>query len=175
MKERPILFSTEMVKALLDGRKTQTRRIVKGFSPEAIHFSVGSDQDANCPFGKIGDQLWVRESFGTKIRNVGGTPHESFAYIATNSNEPVKWKPAIQMSRSACRLVLEITNIRVERLQDISEEAATAEGMIADDDYCAEEYFSMFWNKRYGWAEKGWNANPWVWVVEFKVIQGGKP
>lgn len=189
-----------MVQAILEGRKTQTRRVVNpqptysengGFNWKGYVYGIGSDYaetvsnftNSNCPFGKVGERLWVRETFGTKIRNVGGTPHESFTYKADNPNEiycydsngngvPVKWKPSIHMPRVASRILLEITKIGIERLNDISEADAIAEGMIADDDYCAEEHFSMLWNEINGWGEKGWNANPWVWVVEFKVLKG---
>lgn len=237
MSERPILFSISMVQALLEGRKTQTRRIVKGFPLEAIHFLVGSDQDAeimhselpitddlfyewvdgdlrfsssdypeegyvsvNCPFGLVGDQLWVRETWHVEPDVEGWSMNDNepcigwIGYKAGGSKEvtapnfdavqrcfpkgevdwdflPNDWRPSIFMPRWASRIQLEIMNIRIERLNDISEDDAKAEGMIADDDYCAEEYFSKLWNEINGWDEKGWNANPWVWVVEFKVIE----
>ena len=204
MKERPILFSTPMVQAILSGQKTQTRRIVnKAPTTEINHRLIALDNGWNwqvdqqgivptmhreihnpmvCPFGQIGDRLWVRETF--RLYDLDECPHADFPCGCPRNGTPLykashdcddgeKWKPSIHMPRSASRILLEITNIRVERVQDISEADATAEGMIADDDYCAEEYFSILWNELNGWAEKGWNANPWVWCIEFRVIQGG--
>ena len=203
MKERPILFSTSMVKAILEGRKTQTRRFVNpqptfsentGFHWKGYMYGIGSNYaetvsnfvNTSCPFGKVGDRLWVRESWyqkGTVGRSYPDDDeyqffgHKQAAYVA-NGDAPKDWtfrkRPSIHMPRWACRLVLEITNIRVELLNDITKDDAVAEGMVADDDYCAEEYFSKLWNEINGWDKKGWNANPWVWVVEFKVIQGGE-
>lgn len=234
MKERPILFNSEMVRAILEGRKTQTRRILKTQPSENTNRIVPLYQcepvpkvtevsfhevlengiphcspisRCKCPFGKIGDRLWVRESFGTKIRNLGGTPHESFTYKADNPNEinfydcngngfPVKWTPSIHMPRSACRLVLEIINIRVEPLFYITNQEAISEGIeqirIHSDgtpvfkDYGFKERstgttsgfgypvnsFQSLWESVYG--SDSWKQNPWVWVVEFKVIQGGE-
>ncbi|KRJ70807.1 MULTISPECIES: hypothetical protein [Acinetobacter] len=221
MKERPILSNSEMVRAILEGRKTQTRRIVK---PQPVPYPGGGHwwrcdyvqsmvrveqelqnpcelykgfiEEVN-PFGKKGDRLWVRETFGTKIRNIGGTPHESFAYKADKSDEvcyydcngngyPVKWVPSIHMPRSACRIVLEITNIRIERLNDISEADAIGEGCIAEScDHArrtcneigcygphATGQFKYLWESIKG--KGSWDLNPWVWVIEFKVIQNGK-
>lgn len=202
MKERPILFNAPMVKAILEGRKTQTRRVVKsdliinqaefecGNRPHVIRSEPSLQYwvENDCPFGQVGDRLWVRETFmdlsgtGVEHRDSEGQL-QKYAYATdcprgSYSDElrkdfGLKWKPSIHMPRSASRILLEITNVRVERLQDISEKDAVAEGMTADEDYCAEEQFSMLWTKTYGWSEKGWNINPWVWVVEFKVIQGG--
>lgn len=217
MKEHPILFNTEMVKAILEGRKTQTRRIVKP-QPEGATLKSHldgkwltkkfnglvlpqiEDLPMHNPFGQVGDRLWVRETFTqgygmTLLESEGDDKNAvSIIYKADgkeiykdcseevaenwgnweNDSDDAVWKPSIHMPRWASRILLEITNIRVERLQDISEDDAIAEGMIADDDYCAEEYFSKLWNEINGWDEKGWNANPWVWVIEFKVIQGGE-
>lgn len=210
MKERPILFSTPMVQAILAWNKTQTRRVVKSeLIIEQAEFESGNRPhvicsepslqyliENGCPFGQIGDRLWVRETTiisppkwltsddvldHTDIIKDSNGEHRVVQYIASNPDTDVPVKdyklkktPSIHMPRWASRILLEIMNIRIERLNDISEDDAKAEGMIADDDFCAEEYFSMLWNKIHGWNEKGWNANPWVWVVEFKVIQGGK-
>lgn len=206
MKERPILFKAEMVQAILDGRKTQTRRVLKADFDEMVEREVGQVwpwcEDCNgddywysCPYGKIGDRLWVRETFcyGSIDEFDAEHPDDRSLYVNQDNEsfknksivhkqwclennvdiDDVQWKPSIHMPRWASRILLEIISIRVERLNDISEEDAAAEGMIADDDYCAEEYFSMLWNQLNGWDEKGWNANPWVWVVEFRVIEGG--
>lgn len=200
MNEHPILFSTEMVQAILTGRKTQTRRVVKSeLIIEQAEFECGNRPNViqsepslqywtenSCPFGQVGDRIWVRETHAfipkTAYRAsnidqiINPNDQETVAIFKAGfdlSQTGIKWKPSIHMPRWASRLQLEITNIRIERLNDISEDDAIAEGMIADDDYCAEEYFSKLWNEINGWDEKGWNANPWVWVVEFKVIQGG--
>lgn len=189
-----------MVQAILEGRKTQTRRVVSpqptysencGFGWKGYVYGIGSDYaetvknftDSNCPFGKVGERLWVRETFGTKIRNVGGTPHESFTYKADNPNEiycydcngngvPVKWKPSIHMPRVASRILLEITKIGIERLNDISEADCVKEGigsaLLRD---CKRPKFMQLWESINGAGS--WNENPWVWVVEFKVV-GGK-
>ena len=197
MKERPILFNNPMVQAILQGRKTQTRRLVKNrLTIEQAEFENGNrpnvtlsepnlqyHADNYCPFGQVGDLLWVRETF--RLFDSDECPHSDFPCGCPSWGTPLyrashdcfdgeKWTPSIHMPRWASRILLEITNIRVERLQDISEEDAVSEGMTADDDYCAEEQFSMLWTKTYGWGEKGWNENPWVWVVDFKVIQGGE-
>ncbi|ENW05720.1 ASCH domain-containing protein [Acinetobacter beijerinckii] len=217
MKERPILFSTPMVQALIEARKTQTRRVVKseliidqaefesGNRPHVIRSEPSLQYwiENGCPFGQIGDQLWVRETWHVEPDVEGWSMNDNepctgwIGYKAGGSKEvtapnfdavqrcfpkgevdwdflPNDWRPSIFMPRWASRIQLEIMNIRIERLNDISEDDAKAEGMIADDDYCAEEYFSKLWNEINGWDEKGWNANPWVWVIEFKVIQGDK-
>ncbi|NNP70434.1 hypothetical protein [Acinetobacter sp. Ac_5812] len=158
----------------------------KGFKRCASGWSA--DASYKTPFREfnVGDLLWVRESWyqkGSVGRSYPDDDEYQFfgarqaAYVA-DGDAPQGWtvrkRPSIHMPRWASRIQLEITKIRIERLQDISEEDAIAEGMLADDDYCAEEKFSILWNQINGWAEKGWNANPWVWVVEFKVIQGGE-
>ena len=212
MSLRPILFNTPMVKAILEGRKTQTRRVMRRQPDKVERFKHGvetADTDARyvilrcynrpkmfkkcnsgwfadasykTPFTEfnVGDHLWVRETWRKYdcdecpcYEYCNCPPHGTYLYYADCLDDEAKWKPSIHMPRSASRILLEITNIRVERVQDISEADATAEGMIADDDYCAEEYFSILWNELNGWAEKGWNANPWVWCIEFRVIQGG--
>ncbi|WHP06873.1 hypothetical protein QLH32_05225 [Acinetobacter corruptisaponis] len=225
MGENPILFSTSMVQAILDGRKTQTRRPFKyaehpaviGYEPNGPHgwWKGTARSEAviqqyistfpltiKCPFGIVGDRLWVKEKWRIADACEGWSMDDSqpcrgwIDYEAGGDNEvtapnfdaveellPEDWDwdfivpeylSSKKMPRWASRILLEITNIRVERLQDITEAGAIAEGMVADDDYCAEEYYSIYWNQKHGWKEKGWNANPWVWVVEFKVIQGGE-
>ena len=227
MKERPILFNGEMVKAILEGRKTQTRRTMRR-QPDAVEYfkrgEATTDTDAKhailrcynnpkgfrkcasgwsadatykTPFSEfnVGDRLWVRETFmdlsgtGVEHRDLNGKL-QRYAYGAncprgSYSDElrkdfGLKWKPSIHMPRSACRLVLEITNIRVERLQDITKEDAKAEGFDFSTHPSAIEMgyaigartnFRFTWEEIYG--QSSWNQNPWVWVVEFKVIQGG--
>ena len=216
MKERPIIFSEAMIKAILDGRKTQTRRILKvqptnenglwkfawgaGCNTKSMLVVDGHATASACPYGKVGDHLWVRENFGTKIKNIGGTPHESLVYKADNPNEinfydcnggeyPVKWKPSIHMPRHASRILLEITSIRLETLRSISREDAMQEGLLqlpATRRYVinqGDQYFgladrnpitvfSWLWDSIHG--EKSWETDAWVWVVEFRVIQGGR-
>jgi hypothetical protein len=203
--ERPILFSTPMVQAIMEGRKTMTRRVVK---PQPIHdlklIVVSGDRyssvskkntdgsysvwNAKCPYGKVGDVLWVRETWRKSTKFNG---EEYVLYYADDCSlnagikPPGKWKPSIHMPKSACRIWLEITNIRVERLQDISEQDAKAEGVeeihpapfvIRWKDYIAEPNFldSPYWSFYSLWCSingaQSWKDNPWVWVVEFKRI-----
>ena len=217
MKERPIIFNSEMVKAILDGRKTQTRRVMKSqprpsesrlgdywfpckkmetmvhvseFNPATSRYPDSQDVFSECcPFGAIGDRLWVRETFA-----LGLCTESTLAYNATHKPEDledgwfekIKWTPSIHMPRWASRINLEITNVRVERLNAISEEDALAEGCKALEgckwhtfeeakcgtpmhNHTAKDAFSALWQSIYG--EENWSSNPWVWVVEFK--QGG--
>lgn len=214
-KEKPILFSAPMVRAILDGRKTQTRRIMKP-SPTGIwgqgipegsefffvHANIrGEHRWLPCPFGKPGDRLWVRETFVTGHDYIAGELitsdedgndlPEKVWYRATDGEfrwfeddvemEP-KWRPSIHMPRWASRITLEITSVRVERLQDISESDAQAEGVyrhpIAGWLPCAQEghvhlyadtAFRHIWQSAYG--EDSWVLNPWVWVIEFRRLQ----
>ncbi|WP_377153284.1 hypothetical protein ACFJIX_17845 [Roseateles sp. UC29_93] len=204
MKERPILFSAPMVRALLAGTKTQTRRIVKptpvadsrwagGFylegkksGPRAIAVEAPHIATA-CPYGAPGDRLWVRETWAHSIHAMAAKSDEDgpFVYAATHRVEQrlgEKWKPSIHMPRYACRLMLEITDVRVERLMSISEEDARAEGIDFDPGEggvfwvpgpgpgCASDTaagsFRRLWESING--DGSWNANPFVWVVEFK-------
>lgn len=136
MKERPILFSGAMVRAILDGSKTQTRRVVKGLDPDRLAETMTPAQHARiqrelpeafgaryfCPFGQPGDRLWVRETWSpTALDGV-------YQYRASGGLPGTTWKPSIHMPRKACRIELEIVSVRVERLQDISEADADAEG-----------------------------------------------
>lgn len=175
MAERPILFSGEMVLAILDGRKTMTRRVVKP-QPEPDtdcphHVGTGIERKARiCPYGKPGDRLWVRETFCS-------FPDGNIFYRADNDERaPMKgWKPSIFMPRALSRITLEIKNVRVERLQDISENDAKAEGTDGERylgqgfDHCVyREAFRTLWESING--PGSWESNPWVWVVEFKQI-----
>ncbi len=202
MKERPILFSGPMVRAILDGRKTQTRRVMKP-QPEYRenkslpgHFGTwfhdwNLDHDAvtiddiikYCPFGRPSDRLWVRETFvvdyevgeGTR----GGIPPAVF-YRATDDGKTnftpgmEHWKPSIHMPRMYCRLLLEVTGVRVERLQDINEDGCKAEGLDWDsgDFLGPKAQFAIFWNSLNEKRGHGWDTNPWVWVVEFERANG---
>lgn len=187
MKERPILFSAPMVRALLAGTKTQTRRVAKNLPHESEYepglFSMMVVRDGKlmeatggvgmlkplCPYGQPGDRLWVRETW---------TEWEgTFLYRADFEGCEVAWKwtPSIHMPRKSSRITLEVTAVRVERLQDISEEDAKAEGAGGERyigqgfDHCVHrEAYRTLWNDING--PGSWDANPWVWVVEFKFI-----
>jgi len=243
VKERPILFKGDMVRAILEGRKTQTRRVVKPqphdtyeiecgiYHPTVIDrhgeedagspifgaYSLDGEWGCKCLYGQPGDRLWVRETWG-----VGTRPHPVEGWVdgvEYRADEPycdciedmplhrvsdeidlskydkLGWKPSIHMPRWACRIELEIVSVRVERLNDISEEDARAEG-IADGGCtnCGEpekshpvtktgqpwypcevahtdfgDAFAGLWQSING--ADSWSANPWVWVVEFKRVQ----
>lgn len=238
MKEHPILFSAPMVRAILEGRKTQTRRIIKGV-PSYMHYGrdimdwslsgihqdeylennqlqasdmwyldVQTDVDdhsrklIHCPYGQPGDRLWVRETWrkgwtyggdyptaeyladnaahiGWEQRPVMAVPHKP--YPASHGG---KWKPSIHMPRWASRILLEVVSVRVERLRDIEEADAQAEGCSAggwsplysnsdnaggDEYWSAVDDFCNLWSFING--PESWADNPWVWVVEFRRVE----
>lgn len=196
MKERPILFSTEMVRAILEGRKTQTRRIVKKQPHGAGEWvrqlaswlfpNVNPYIKLKCPYGQPGDRLWVREtwfndmSFGSPeyYYRANGEFDEQFERHRLGQVGPFKWRPSIFMPREACRLMLEVTDVRVERLQDISEEDAIAEG-ISLPNYAEQAIkdiffpepsaiYSELWESING--KGSWDKNPWIWVIGFKIL-----
>ncbi|MGZ8220036.1 MAG: hypothetical protein ACXWT0_00160 [Methylobacter sp.] len=221
MKERSILFNTEMVRAILDERKVQTRRVIKpqptkilkrnpasaslefckwpavqgSFDPDSGYL----DRPLLCPYGNKNDRLWVRETYqgplvsedeqsdyyanSDKYRSPkyceykadgGATPE----FMTGDDDLVCRWRPSIHMPRWASRIILEITNIRVEKLQDISEEDAEAEGIswLSDSfehDRTAElltpsAIYSFLWESINGAGS--WDANPWVWVIDFKRV-----
>lgn len=203
MTERPILFSGAMVRALLAGAKTQTRRVVKLRGAEVVDereadlwpWSPQHDEWLTCPYGAPGDRLWVRETWAPAppiaplLRHVGASPRpEPKSLYRANpeqANLGVTWRPSIHMPRWASRITLEVTGVRVERLQDVSEEDARAEGaasrispggdlagafealpgeVLPPIDYRA--HFRDLWRSING--ADSWKSNPWVWVVEFK-------
>ncbi|HBQ8759856.1 TPA: morphogenetic protein [Klebsiella quasipneumoniae] len=200
MKERGMIFNAEMVRALLDGRKTQTRRIIKdctvGRDPISKFIKIGKKfigcypEDVPelirecCPYGVPGDRIWVRETWARY--NIDQNIHD-IAYRATTPAdwpEEGRWRPSIHMPRWASRIVLEITDVRVEQLNAISQEDAQAEGMeltgwrptYSDPDSGGEvmtpyDNFAELWSSIYG--DESWKANPWVWVIEFKRVEGG--
>lgn len=199
MKERGMIFNGEMVRAILDGRKTQTRRPIKWKQTRFTEIGEREDgskwpwsEDAEhafdfwhpCPFGSVGDRIWVRETWARY--NIDQNWHD-IAYRATTPAdwpEEGRWRPSIHMPRWACRITLEITDVRVERLNAISQEDAQAEGMeltgwrptYSDPDSGGEvmtpyDNFAELWLSIYG--EENWLANPWVWVIEFKRVEGG--
>ncbi|HBQ3047747.1 TPA: hypothetical protein L7V60_004716 [Klebsiella quasipneumoniae subsp. similipneumoniae] len=239
MTERGMIFNGEMVRAILDGRKTQTRRIMKP-QPEPcprgghwwpsnvfktmLHVEEemqngkggwgGLVGDA-CPFGDVGDRIWVRETFcpvddtqygGEKWVDYRATPryearHPAGWDSAPNDAEALKWRPSIHMPRWASRILLEITSVRIEQLNAISEEDAQSEGVhtevwdqtVVARNYAAHDDFFQFWSEdmphyvemnqlyrssfRSLWESiygaENWQANPWVWVIEFKRVEGG--
>ena len=193
MRERPILFSAEMVRALLAGRKTQTRRLVKAehlLTTQAPDEVLGTlppwllDQaSVYCPHGFKGDRLWVKECFAPcheKENHAGAKA--GFTYRADwSSDEEVsrdfRWRPSIFCTRAASRITLEIESVRAERLQAVSEADAQAEGVThyCDDPKCEacqgepnRKAYSYVWREIKG--PGSWDANPWVWVITFKCI-----
>lgn len=208
MKERPILFSAPMVRALLAGTKTQTRRVVNpqgAILTDSIARGLGVQPPARqnqpvipCPYGVIGDRLYVREAFyfgGKRIAD-NGTPWVFLAYaerpkttvlhptltqfdkikFADESPEKpwreMKLRPGIHLPKWAIRLTLEIVGVRVERLQDISESDACWEGIEIPEDHDYVAAYRRLWESING--PDSWALNPWVWVVEFKKIGGAQ-
>ncbi|ORM64509.1 hypothetical protein PRCB_16380 [Pantoea rodasii] len=202
MRERPIIFNSEMVRAVMEGRKVQTRRIIKldherGMQNPVVRGKcgavsyVGCRLAANlCPFGAVGDRLWVRETWSEDFANY--YPNDRVWYAADDDRRldievvdgvrgifspesdvhvPFRWRPSIHIPRWASRITLEITGVRVERLQDISEADCAAEGLGSPflRDY-KKPKFAALWQSIYG--EESWQANPWVWVIEFKRVEG---
>ena len=198
-KERPIIFSGPMVRAILDGNKTQTRRVLKPqpvdlqYGPGAEPWDASTGYALRCPYGNLGDLLWVRETWGlfndlgfcdTSLAGLKKLPyHWQLSYRADHidpekgdgPHQPV-WRPSIYMPRWASRITLEITGIRVERLQQISEADAIAEGcpLVNPDQFIpgyggssASGWFSQLWEDING--NGSWDVNPWVWVIEFRL------
>lgn len=216
MKERPIIFSTEMVKATIDGRKSQTRRIVK---PRLVPFIEQSnlvngkvcletlDCEIPCPYGQVGDKLWVRETWAIadlpldqEFGDIITTSLVGFGleylkacemiYKADDADNESRWKPSIHMPRWASRITLEITEVRVEKLQEITGKDAIAEGInwppsprIYNRVLSGKEHidtynyerptanFQRLWdsiNAKRGYSFK---SNPWVWVISFKRLK----
>lgn len=196
MKERPILFSAPMVRALLDGTKTQTRRIVKP-QPDHPHFykrhKLTTDDEGieiyltsavmakaiKFPYGQIGDRLWVRESWQAwsefdrvKEDAISIEARERLNYLADGNVWDARSRPSIHMPRWASRITLEITGVRVERLQEISDCDAIEEGVDRTNTSIsgyAKERYKRIWGSINGAGS--WNENPWVWVIQFKRIE----
>lgn len=205
-KERPILFSAPMVRAILEGRKTETRRVVKFISTADLETFLNNvpNKTACCPYGKPGDRLWVREAWRTYQSLDSLNPSRidagvgiQYAALGTNIHGDRgdyllgmgRLRPSIFMPRWASRILLEITAVRVERLQDIGYEDALAEGVqdmtaLLHDEWkplegesgndCArrlrwpQRLYEQLWESING--PGSWDANPWVWVIEFKVV-----
>ncbi len=196
MKERGMIFNAEMVRALLDGLKTQTRRIIKdctvGRDPISKFIKIGKKfigcypEDVPelirecCPYGVPGDRIWVRETWAEagasapdlKLYRANYPEHVPSIYENVPPAEEIRWTPSIHMPRTASRILLEITGVRVERLRSMSQDDARAEGVIAASGPMeAGLAFRELWDSIYG--EESWKANPWVWVIEFKRVEGG--
>jgi hypothetical protein len=195
MKERPILFSGPMVRAILAGTKTQTRRMVKRqgdmeFDPADPHYGPywlayaagdldGEDAKVRCPYGVPGDRLWVRETWAVQHEYDTAAPSEIGAsarwhYAATEDLGGLRKRPSIFLPRRGSRILLEITEVRVERLQEISEQDARAEGVAPNAfertaDNWGGVLYRRLWESINGAGS--WDANPWVWVVSFKRLQ----
>lgn len=213
MKERPILFSAPMVRAILKGTKTQTRRILKlpaavtpdvevgesiaeayslthvqwldahqagpGFYAWSTEYPEEGSAQVRCRYGKPGGRLWVKESWGNMA--LAGYP-PVIAYRADAEDRPgwvlppgFRWRPSIHMPRWASRIMLDVTSVRVERLQNISRGDCMAEGcpfpnMAGQTDPVA--WYRELWESING--PHSWDDNPWVWVVEFKRVEGGE-
>jgi hypothetical protein len=181
MKEHPILFSTEMVKAILEGRKTQTRRVI---TPQPNH-DVSSDlirSHLTCRLGESGDRLWVRETFMLFPKVGGGIDH--IHYKADYPTDTVYWQPAIFMPRKYSRITLEIIDTKVEQIENITELDAIAEGIKnmgtmpyhAFLNICkapAIHEYAILWDSINAKRGYSWAKNPWVWVIEFKVNSAG--
>lgn len=199
MKERPILFNTEMVAAILEGRKTETRRIIQPEKLQVLESPYRKehpDIDDRTLIEKlcllpydVGDALWVRETW-TLVHDVTGWPHGGsvgeklhYVYRADDAisgllKQELRWRPSIHMPKAAARLFLEVTEVYPERLQDITAEDCMREGVDRLARTVGKEFvrgmFSDIWDSTMN-AEKqtryGWDANPWVWVVKFRRIE----
>ncbi len=188
MKDRPILMSAPMVRAILDGTKTQTRRPVKSLALEWLQpgmFTpeyVAMPENGLCPYGQPGDQLYVRETWARDDEDgalfyradVGtGNEADDWQRNIDDGASGYRWKPSIHMPRAASRITLEVTAVRVERLQDISEADAIAEGIPRggpeNPDGIEKREYRALWERING--PGSWEANPWVWVIEFKRLE----
>ncbi|EPM4183921.1 hypothetical protein ACTLJY_000809 [Klebsiella aerogenes] len=210
MTERGMFINGEMVRAILDGSKTQTRRPVKfpvhdknlgcELAGNELAGELSAGNYLNSAFGKPGDRIWVRETFRVHSR---ATDVATLVYKASVRNSwteqthrvpvavcnkaamPEKWTPSLHMPRWASRLLLEITDVRVERLREISQADAEAEGVgklkkgfwknyqpgWTEFQLTARGSFATLWKSIYG--DESWYADPWVWVIEFKRVKGG--
>ncbi|WP_410027949.1 hypothetical protein [Citrobacter portucalensis] len=206
--ERGMIFNGEMVNAILSGRKVQTRRPIKW--KQTRFTEIGEREDGSkwpwsedtenvcdywhpCPFGAVGDRIWVRETWAEAgasapdltLYRANYPEHVPPQYENVPTVTSICWTPSIFMPRWASRILLEITDVRVERLNSISQEDARAEGIIdggclncgepepcgcANPEPDATDAFAYLWQSIYG--QENWNANPWVWVIEFKRIEG---
>lgn len=192
-RELPILFNSEMVRAILDGRKSCTRRIVKGFIPNDAKWGYTAFTPKGCiscrgtfadgygeKFFKLpcepSDILYVRETWSEGLeRYIYRADYSDTEKFYRNGKEiEMKWKPSIRMPKEAARIWLKVTDVRVERLQEITEAGATKEGCVYDVEYAlgntAKGHFKKLWDstiKKAALDTYGWDANPYVFVIEF--------
>jgi hypothetical protein len=177
VKEHPILFKTEMVKAILDGRKTQTRRII---TPQPNNPYIDGDiirKYLSCRLGEVGDRLWVKETWDSDC-TCGSPECTGVIYKAGYDGKiiPDKWRPSIFMPRKYSRITLGITDVKVQRLQDITTEDIIAEGIIStlrehDAEVDLRDKYKVLWDSINFKRGYGWNTNPWVWVITFKKLE----
>jgi len=175
---KPIIFSTPMVQAILDGKKTQTRRVIKD-----RHQWIATDETLalHCPYGQVGSGLWVRETWSgadweddlppsdmsqeAGLLNYKATPNELSDCFAG------KWRPSIFMPRWASRITLEITEVRVERVQDISPPDISAEGYDPFGIPAGVFWFKDLWDSINAKRGYGWDSNPFVWCISFRRVE----
>lgn len=191
MKERPILFCGDMVRAVLDGRKTETRRVIdldltgclEAGMPTEKQVAEDSDGDylpitSFCKHGQTGDRLYVKETW-QPCHECGGSANyradEQTHCSSCDKNLPGPWKPSIFMPRWACRILLEIVEVRVERVQEIDCIGALNEGVrdfrTKENDWDLRDCYRDLWddlNKKRGFC---WDKNPWVWVIQFRKVK----
>jgi len=211
MKEHPIIFKLDLVEAILSGKKTETRRIIKpqpsemeGVPPDPKEMNYyctdyppggwayywgeapwNSSKAIRCPYGLVGDKLWVRETTyvdGTGYLRYKADESTVFQTHPKGWDKPIgRTIPSIHMPRWVCRLILEVIDIKVEILQDITLEGVIAEGFDLDLSLCdtlelkrdaARGYFKIKWNEINAKRGYSWESNPWVWVVKFKKVGG---
>jgi hypothetical protein len=170
MSEKPIIFSTPMVKAILEGRKTMTRRVIRP-QPQSWHgdYLTGCEREEIKQRIYPGDILWVRETWAMEVSYSPDPEAELIRYLyKADGSETFRWHPSIHMPRAAARIFLRVTDVRVERVQDINEKDVAAEG-IAETGNCDELcVFADLWDSLNAKRGFGWEANPWVWVVSFE-------
>jgi hypothetical protein len=196
MADKPILFTGEMVRAILEGRKSQTRRvIVPQVADSAWNKKLGNASIFNprkellrfCPYGQPGDRLWVRETWrceeldGSGLDGVRYRADDAFVEIENTRDaaeawvdaycEGDPWRPSIFMRRWMSRIMLEVVNVRVERVQEITEADAVAEGVTLKAGWNPIADYADLWNKINYKRGFGWFENPWVWVIEFTVLE----
>lgn len=194
MKDRPILFSAPMICAILAGTKTQTRRALKLPRRCSWYAGLGGESEGwvqddecpawwhvgeqRCPYGKPGDRLWVRETWAYHTHAIGSVTDADGPWVYAADGERAlrsrlcdRWRPSIHMPRAASRITLEITDVRVDRLRDIGEADAADEGVIWEQGQTAVHAFETLWESING--PGSWDQNPWVWIIEFKRLEGG--
>lgn len=201
IRERPILFSSPMVRSLLEDRKTQTRRVINPQPPSieqvtkksgagyswmppdritpyfrvagpvwAVRELMGERPELRCPYGVPGDRLWVRETWQ---ESDSGPELYAADYESKEQAGVERWRPSIYMPRLACRIVLELTGVRVERLQAITEDDSRAEGVECGSQsegmFTARHAYAKLWDDING-KRAPWESSPWVWVLSFRRL-----